>query len=65
MKLWLCVGSIFVIARRAKWTLEIYVAATRVATRAGDEVMNALLRYRALMDVVVSREDGIYTVAHK
>lgn len=54
MKLWLCVGSIFVIARRAKWTLEIYVAATRVATRAGDEVMNALLRYGALIDVVVS-----------
>src|SRR5215467_10474922 len=56
---------ILVEACRAEWTLEIDAAAPCVATRSGDEVMNPLLRYSALIDMVVSREDGVHSIAHK
>src|SRR4029453_7921079 len=56
---------ILVEACRAKWTLEIDAAAPVLPTRSGDEVMNPLLRYSALIDVVVSGEDGVHSVAHK
>src|SRR5262249_10409162 len=56
---------ILVEACRAKWTLEIDAAAPILATRSGDEVVNPLLRYSALIDVVMSGEDGVHSIAHK
>src|SRR5215475_2631112 len=56
---------ILVEACRADRTLEIDASAPGLATCSGDEVLNPLLRFSAFIDVVMSGEDGVHSIAHK
>lgn len=52
-----------VVTRRSKLARFIQVAATELATRAGDEMLDALLGLDALVNVIVTGEGRRYAIA--
>src|SRR5262249_36996782 len=56
---------VFIKTHVPKRALEINVAAPHLSARAGDEVLNALLRFGALINVIMSGKNGLNAVLGK
>src|SRR5262249_25101812 len=54
-----------VVAHGPEWTSQVDVAGAHLPAGAGDEILDALLRVDALVNVVVSGDDGVDSVTRQ